>query len=364
MPSLALLALPFIAALTAPAAAQTWTSCNPLNTTDCPTNTALSTNHTYDFIASSAGSTWNTTAGSIKYGSSGAQFTINTRGDAPTIQSKFYLFFGELEVWMKAATGNGVVSSIVLQSDDLDEVDWELLGGNATHVQSNYFGKGNITSYDRAVWHPINDPQENFHNYTTRWTKDQIEWFIDGASIRVLKYGDANGGKNFPQTPMNVRLGIWAGGDADNNNYTVEWAGGETDYSHGPYTMYIKSARVTDFSSGSEYSYGDMTGSWESIKIKPGNSTIEKELNAPPPMTPSQRWNQLSPAAKIGVGSGAGVSAVALLALAGFYCVRARKAGRKERALADADFEREAREMTAYRQRMAKGGFAVSSRAI
>ncbi|KAL9596825.1 MAG: hypothetical protein Q9219_005539 [cf. Caloplaca sp. 3 TL-2023] len=354
--------LSLLATWAVPVTAQTWTSCNPLNTTGCPTNRALSTNHTYDFLTSSAGNTWNTTAGIINYGSSGAEFTINARGDAPTIQSKFYLFFGELEVWMRAATGEGVVSSIVLQSDDLDEIDWELLGGNATHAQTNYFGKGNTTSYDRAIWHPVDKPQDDFHNYTTRWTKEQMEWFIDGASVRTLKYEDANGGKNYPQTPMNVRLGVWAAGDKDNNNYTVEWAGGETDYDKGPYTMYIKSARVTDFSTGSEYSYGDMTGSWESIKIKPGNSTVEDELNAPPPMTASQRWNNLSSGAKAGVGSAVGASAVALVALAAFYCVKQRKAGRKEKAIADADFEREAREMTAYRQQMAKGGFAMSSR--
>lgn len=128
--------------------------------------------------------------------------------------------------------------------------------------------------------------------------------------------------------------------------------------------MYVRSARVTDFSSGSEYSYRDMMGSWESIKIKPGNSTIEKEINAPPPMTLSQRWNKLSPGAKIGVGSAVGVSAVVFIVLGAGYCVRARKVGRKERALADAEFEREAREMTSYRQQMAKGGFAVSSREI
>ena len=357
-------ALSLLTLFAVPAAAQTWTSCNPLNTTDCPTNTALGTNHTYDFTTSSADDTWNTTAGAITYGSAGAEFTINVRGDAPTIQTEFYLFFGEVEVWMKAATGAGVVSSIVLESDDLDEVDWELIGGNTTHAQSNYFGKGNTTSYDRAIWHPVDKPQENFHNYTTRWTKERIEWFIDGASIRVLEYEDANGGKNFPQTPMNVRLGIWAAGDKANNNYTVQWAGGETDYDNGPYTMYVKSARVTDFSSGSEYSYGDMTGSWESIKIKAGNSTVAKELNAPPPMTATQRWNKLSAGGKIGVGSAVGVSCLALVALAACYCVKQRKAGRKEKALADADFERDAREMTAYRQRMAKGGFAVSSREV
>ncbi|KAL8827227.1 MAG: hypothetical protein Q9170_007099 [Blastenia crenularia] len=357
-------ALSLLAALTAPVAAQTFTSCNPLNTTNCPINTALGTNHTYDFTTSTADKTWETTAGVINYGTSGAEFTINLRGDAPTIQSTYYLFFGEVEVWMKAATGQGVVSSIVLESDDLDEVDWELIGGNATHAQSNYFGKGNTTSYDRAIWHPINTPQEVFHNYTTRWTKEQIEWFIDGASVRVLKYDDANGGKNFPQTPMNVRLGVWAAGDKANDNYTIEWAGGQTDYDKGPYTMYVRSTRVTDFSTGSEYSYGDQTGSWESIKIKAGNSTVEKELNAPPPMTAAQRWNKLSPGAKIGVGSAVGVSAVALVLLAAFYCVRQRKAGRKEKAMADADWEREAREMTAYRQQMAKGGFAVSSREV
>ncbi|KAL8721243.1 MAG: hypothetical protein Q9225_002020 [Loekoesia sp. 1 TL-2023] len=364
MPSVLLFLLTLLTTLTAPVAAQTWTSCNPLNTTDCPTDPALGTNHTYDFTTSSAGNTWNTTAGAITYGRSGAEFTINARGDAPTIQSTYYLFFGEVEVWMKAATGEGVVSSIVLESDDLDEVDWELLGGNTTHAETNYFGKGNTTSYDRAVWHPIDKPQETFHNYTTRWTKEQIEWFIDGASVRTLKYEDANGGKNFPQTPMNVRLGVWAAGDKANNNYTVQWAGGETDYDKGPYTMYVKSARVTDFSSGSEYSYGDMTGSWQSIKIKAGNSTVAKELNAPPAMTASQRWNSMSSGAKIGVGSAVGVASVALVALAAFYCVRQRKAGRRERAVADADFEREAREMTAYRQQMAKGGFAVSSREV
>ena len=66
---------------------------------------------------------------------------------------------------------------------------------------------------------------------------------------------------------MNVRLGIWAAGDKDNNNYTIAWAGGETDYTKGPYTMYVQSARVTDFSSGKEYKYGDQTGTWKSIDV-------------------------------------------------------------------------------------------------
>ncbi|KAL8727794.1 MAG: hypothetical protein Q9181_005580 [Wetmoreana brouardii] len=358
--------LSLLTTLLAPVAlSQTFTSCNPLNTTTCPPNPALSTNHTYDLTVSSFGSsTWNTTAGLLTYTRSGAEFTIATRGDAPTIQSQFYIFGGEVEVWMRAAEGQGVVSSIVLQSDDLDEVDWELLGGNNTHAQTNYFGKGNTTSYDRAVWYPVADPQGGFHNYTTRWTKEKLEWFIDGATVRTLKYEDANGGENFPQSPMNVRLGVWAAGDRENNNYTVEWAGGKTDYDKGPYTMVVQSVRVTDFSDGKEYRYGDMTGSWDSIKIEPGNSTAEEELNKPPPMTASQRWNSLGPGAKIGVACAVGASCLALILLSAVYCSRQRRAGRRERAIADADFEKEMRELSAYRATMAKGGFAVSSREV
>jgi len=47
-------------------------------------------------------------------------------------------------------------------------------------------------------------------------------------------------------------------------NHT-EWAGGETDYSQGPFTMYMKSMKVTDYSTGSSYSYSDKSGSWDSI---------------------------------------------------------------------------------------------------
>ncbi len=162
-----------------------------------------------------------------------------------------------------------VVSSIVLQSDDLDEIDWEIIGSNTTHAETNYYGKGNTTgAISRAEWLPSpSAPQTDFHNYTTNWSKDKLEWYLDGALVRTLAYEDANGGKSFPQTPCQLKLGIWAGGDPAGNNYTIQWAGGEIDYSKGPYSMYVKSARVTDASSGMQYKYGDQVGSWQSIQI-------------------------------------------------------------------------------------------------
>ena len=248
--------------------AQTWTACDPTKTT-CAPNIALGMTQAFNFTQQTVtdATIWNATSGVVDYNGEGGAFSVRRRFDSPTIQSNFYLFFGTVEVIMKAASGQGIISSIVLESDDLDEIDWELMGGNTTHAETNYFGKGNITSFDRAIYYPINEPQKNFHNYTIDWSAEKIDWFIDGAMVRSLKYAEANGGHNFPQTPMNVRLGIWAGGDPSMPNGTIEWAGGPTDFSQGPYTMWVSSIKVKDASKGSTYTYGDKTGSWQSIKI-------------------------------------------------------------------------------------------------
>ena len=72
----------------------------------------------------------------------GVSFTITKSGDAPQLTSKWYIMFGKVEVVLKAAPGAGIVSSFVMQSDDLDEIDWEWLGSDPDEVQSNFFGKG------------------------------------------------------------------------------------------------------------------------------------------------------------------------------------------------------------------------------
>lgn len=330
------------------ATAQTFTDCNPLNKT-CPDNPALGMNYNFDFTQTNISKTWNTTAGTLKHGSNGGEFTINKKKESITIQSNFYLFFGVVEVHLRASVGQGIVSSIVLQSDDLDEVDWEMIGGNNTHVQTNYFGKGNITSFDRAIWHPVDKPLDLYHNYTVRWTSEKIEWYIDGKLTRTLLYENANGGYNFPQTPMNVRLGIWAGGDPDNNNKgTVEWAGGLTDFSKAPFTMYVQNVTANDYSTGSSYHWSDKTGSFQSIKSVAGNSTVAKTLTVTPEPSTTDKWNSLSSGVKIGIYCAAGSVAAALVGLISFCCIKQRRAGRREQQAYLAKLETERREAEAY----------------
>ncbi|RDW71894.1 hypothetical protein BP5796_07928 [Coleophoma crateriformis] len=258
------------------ASAQTYTSCNPTSQT-CPSDPAIGGTITTDFTAGEsavlADYTY-ATGTTLTYDSTnGGAFTMNSASNAPTISSNKYLFFGKVEVVMRAAPGTGIVSSFVLESDDLDEIDWEWLGSQADVVQTNFFGKGNTTTYDRSTTVAASASQSAFHTYTIDWNSDKTVWSVDGTVMRTLLYADTTtlGGKNYPQTPMRVKIGNWCGcvdaaaAAADATKGTCEWAGGPTDWSQAPFIQYVKSVTIQDYGCAESYSYGDMTGSFSSI---------------------------------------------------------------------------------------------------
>ena len=255
--------------LIAVASAQTSTTCNPLEKS-CPIDPALAQSRTFDLTSEKGLDGFTVSAGKPVFDSeSGAALAVTKEKRSSTrIDSSFYMFFGTLSVVMKAAPGAGIVSSIVLLSDDLDELDWEFVGNQYSQVQTNYYGKGNATTYTRGMNITMDNPTEDYHNYTYNWQKDKTEWILDGNVVRTLLPEDAVNGTQYPQTPCAVHVGIWPAGDSANAAGTILWAGGEVDYSKGPYNMYVKSIEATDASTATSYKYGDTTGTWQSIQLE------------------------------------------------------------------------------------------------
>ncbi|KAM3164798.1 Glycosidase [Lachancea thermotolerans] len=243
-------------------------SCNPLKSSGCSADAALAGSFSEDFTSEPAHFKKTEYAtGIIDYSDSGMNMTIAKRYDNPSLKSDFYIMYGKVEVELKAAPGQGIVSSFYLQSDDLDEIDLEWVGGDTTQFQTNYFSKGNTATYDRGAFHSAASPQETFHNYTIDWAMDKTVFYLDGVAVRTLTNDSSQG---YPESPMYVMMGSWAGGDSDNAPGTIEWAGGLTDYTQAPFSMFIKRVIVSDYSSGEEYSYNGQSGSWESIEAKNG----------------------------------------------------------------------------------------------
>jgi len=269
--------------------AQTSSACNPLQKS-CPADAGLNqASYTVDFTKGMP-SDWSMTFQSVTIDPTlGAKFTVNGYDDAPTMQSNWYLFFGTVECTFQAAPGAGVVSSFILISDDLDEIDVEVIGSETTRVQSNYFGKGNTTVYDRGGFHNVASPQTSLHKYKLDWNQDRTIWSIDGNPVRTLNYGDAVGGKNYPQTPMQIRLGNWVAGRPGNAPGTVTWAGGIADLSQAPFNFYVQSCTVTNQNPASSYTYGDESGSYQSINggNNAGAAPAPPALSSTTPAAPS-----------------------------------------------------------------------------
>jgi beta-lactamase regulating signal transducer with metallopeptidase domain len=126
--------------------------------------------------------------------------------------------------------------------------------------------------------------------------------------------------------------------------------------------MTVQSIKVTDgHQNVSNYSYEDHSGNYQSINATTGQSDAYKIINK---LSTGQKvtnaYMGLSTAAKIGVACGV-VGGILLLILAFFifFCVQRRK-GAKMAKLENKEWDEQQNELMEYRQRMAKGQFAVS----
>ena len=58
------------------------------------------------------------------------------------LASTSYVWYGKISAQMKSSRGLGVVSAFILLSDVKDEIDFEFVGKDLTHAESNYYFQG------------------------------------------------------------------------------------------------------------------------------------------------------------------------------------------------------------------------------
>lgn len=73
-----------------------------------------------------------------------------------------------------------------------------------------------------------------------------------------------------------------------------------------------------------------------------------------------EKWTGLSDTAKYAIGGSVGGTVLLVIIIYTFVCITQRKKGRAEREIEDKEWAAHEDELASYRQKMARGDFAVS----
>lgn len=121
-------------------------------------------------------------------------------------------------------------------------------------VQTNMFKQMRQAGYTNEK---VYEPTKLFHKYSVEWDLDLVRWYVDDVVFREVRSGDPAIGGLFPESPMKLQIGVWAGGDPTNPPGVIDWAGGLTNLTGGPYTAIVKSIRIKTYKPMCKFYYAD-----------------------------------------------------------------------------------------------------------
>lgn len=101
---------------------------------------------------------------------------------------------------------------------------------------------------------------------------------------------------------MQIKFGTWVAGRESAPEATIEWAGGKTDFSDGPFQAYLKSVKIEDYAGGDkpasggikEYKYTNRDGTADSLKVVKGPSADDDETKSGTSATTSSESRETS----------------------------------------------------------------------
>ncbi|MDT0687803.1 glycoside hydrolase family 16 protein [Autumnicola psychrophila] len=172
------------------------------------------------------------------------KYTAYTSASIKTF-GKFNFQYGRVRVRAKLPQGQGVWPAIWMLGTDVNEVEWpfsgeidimEFVGKDNNHIHGTvHYPTDNEVQYssDGAKLF-VADLHKDFHVYGINWTKDKIEFLIDGEIYHTFKIEEAGSMAYIFRKPYFLILNLALGGG---------WAG-ELDESILPQQFLIDYVRV------------------------------------------------------------------------------------------------------------------------
>lgn len=188
----------------------------------------------YTFLGNVSAADWLYSGNIIDYADENSLILAMPKNSGGTVlTSTRAVWYGKITARMKASHLGGVITAFILFSGIQDEIDFEFVGADIEKVQTNYYWQGTL-NYNHSTNITVDDVFDDYHTYELDWHEDYITWSVDGTIGRTLykneTYNSTTDTYRFPQTPSQVHLSIWPGGNATNAPGTIAWAGGEINW--------------------------------------------------------------------------------------------------------------------------------------
>lgn len=181
------------------------------------------------FLGDASTTNWVTEGVPVVYQNDSILLTMAEGTPGTLLSSTHFVWYGKVSATLKTSAGPGVVTAFILQSNVRDEIDFEFVGTDLQHVQSNFYWQGALNYTNSANLTAATTNTET-HVYTINWTPDMIQWEVDNVVLRTLyakdTYNASSGVYQFPQTPSRIMLSLWPAGNPGNGEGTIAWAGG------------------------------------------------------------------------------------------------------------------------------------------
>ena len=120
--------------------------------------------------------------------------------------------YGKVEVEMKAAQGEGIVSSLFFYTGESDgnaheEIDIEILGSTPNRMQVNYWNEESGVEKEHPTFIDLGfDASQNYHLYAIEWDENSIKWYVNN----ILVHTEDGSRGLLPKLNMRIFLNLWA----------------------------------------------------------------------------------------------------------------------------------------------------------
>ena len=95
-----------------------------------------------EYLGDTSKANWVSSGTPVVYNNDAVLLTMAPSTVGTLLMSTHYVWYGKISATMTTSQGAGVVTAFIMMSDVHDEIDFEFVGTDLEHAQSNYYFQG------------------------------------------------------------------------------------------------------------------------------------------------------------------------------------------------------------------------------